>query len=70
MVTYTQNVKEKSRIEIWTRAVKKLTVDRDKQRILKTNYIRRLWDYAFDEILPDKRPDESYINSWLSLIHI
>lgn len=64
MLTYKQDIKEKSRIKIWTKAIKNLTVDRDKQRILKPNYIRRLWDYAFDEILPAENPDEKYIESW------
>ncbi|HDX6448656.1 TPA: hypothetical protein RPM92_004568, partial [Escherichia coli] len=64
MVTYKQDVKEKSRIEIWTKAIRKLTIDRDNQRILRPNYIRRLWDYAFDEILPNEEPDESIIDSW------
>ncbi|MEW7850518.1 hypothetical protein AB2N08_17650 [Massilia aurea] len=65
--TYKQEVKEKSRIEIWSNAVKKLTIEREHQRILNPNYIRRLWDYAFDEILPDKLdrdPDERFIESW------
>lgn len=64
MVTYTQDVKENSRIEIWTKAIRKLTVDRGKQRILKPNYIRRLWDYAFDEIISNENPDEKFIESW------
>lgn len=64
MVTYTQDVKENSRVEIWTKAIRKLTVERDKQRILKPNYIRRLWDYAFDEIIPYESPDEEFIESW------
>lgn len=63
MVTYTQNVKKNSRIKIWTKAIRKLTIDRDEQRILKPNYIRRLWDYAFDEIIPDENPDEEFIES-------
>lgn len=64
MVTYKQGVKESSRVEIWTKAIKKLTIDRDRQRILKPNYIRRLWDYAFDEIIPNQSPDENFIESW------
>jgi len=64
MITYKQDVKEKSRIEIWTRAIKKLTIDREKQRILRPNYIRRLWDYAFDEILHNQCPNEHFIESW------
>lgn len=64
MITYKQDVKEKSRIEIWTKAIKKLTVDRDMQRILKPNYIRRLWDYAFDEVIYNEKPDEKFIESW------
>ncbi len=66
MFTYTQDIKEKSRIQIWTKAIKKLTVYREKQRILKTNYIRNLWDYAFDEILPTKNPDDKFIESWIN----
>lgn len=66
MFTYTQDIKEKSRIKIWNEAIKKLTVDRDEQRILKTNYIRGLWDYAFDEILPTKNPDDKFIESWIN----
>lgn len=64
MVTYTQSVKEKSRVEVWTRAVRKLTTDREKHRVLKPNYIRRLWDYAFDEVLQDESPNEDFIESW------
>ncbi|HIF9186924.1 TPA: hypothetical protein ACX6PV_003977 [Photobacterium damselae] len=64
MVTYTQDVKEKSRVEVWTKAVKKLTVEREQHRILKPNYIRRLWDYAFDEVIPSYNPDEKFIESW------
>ncbi len=56
--------KKKSRIEIWTKAIKKLTIERDANRILKPNYIRRLWDYAFDECIPKENPDERYIESW------
>lgn len=63
--TYKQEVKEKSRIEIWSNAVKKLTVDRDRQRILKPSYIRRLWDYAFDEVLSRHAPDEKIIDAWV-----
>ena len=61
MVTYTQSVKEKSRVEVWTRAVRKLTTDREKHRVLKPNYIRRLWDYAFDEVLQDDIPNYYFI---------
>ena len=64
MVTYTQDVKENSRIEIWTKAIRKLTLERDTQRILKPNHIRRLWDYAFDEIIPHESPNEEFIESW------
>ncbi|MDH4867442.1 hypothetical protein SBO82_10740 [Alcaligenes nematophilus] len=64
MTTYKQETKEKSRIEIWTKAIKKLTTDRNSQRILNPNYIRRLWDYAFDECLLKIKPDENYIDSW------
>lgn len=64
MVTYTQDIKEKSRIGIWTKAIKKLTIERDAHRILKPSYIRRLWDYAFDECIPEENPDEQYIESW------
>lgn len=65
--TYKQEVKEKSRVEIWSNAVKKLTIDREYQRILNPNYIRRLWDYAFDEILSGNLnydPDEKFIEAW------
>jgi hypothetical protein len=64
MATYTQDVKEKSRLEIWSKAVKKLTIDREQQRILKPNYIRRLWDYAFDEIISSYNPNDDFIESW------
>lgn len=65
--TYKQEVKGKSRVEIWSNAVKKLTIEREHQRILHPNYIRRLWDYAFDEIIPDRLdcgPDEKFIETW------
>lgn len=67
--TYKQDVKEKSRVEIWTNAIRKLTTQRETQRILQPNYIRRLWDYAFDEIIPSYtnlniEPSESFIESW------
>ncbi len=65
--TYKQEIKEKSRVEIWSNAIKKLTVEREIQRILQPNYIRRLWDYAFDEILckhTGKNPDEKFIDAW------
>lgn len=65
--TYKQAVKEKSRIEIWLNAIKKLTIERENQRILQPNYIRRLWDYAFDEILCKhikRNPDEKFIDAW------
>lgn len=65
--TYKQNVKEKSRIDIWSNAVKKLTTQREHQRILHPNYIRRLWDYAFDEILAVHLvgdSNEQFIESW------
>ncbi|WP_288390403.1 hypothetical protein [uncultured Acinetobacter sp.] len=64
MITYTQEVKEQSRVEIWTKAVKKLTVERDRHRILKPNYIRRLWDYVFDEVMKNQKPNERFIESW------
>ncbi|WP_323884817.1 hypothetical protein [Aeromonas caviae] len=66
MLTYTQDIKEQSRIEVWSRAVRKLTVDREKQKILDTNYIRRLWDYAFDEQMKNCQPEERFIDSWVS----
>jgi hypothetical protein len=61
---YKQEVKERSRLEIWTRAVKSLTENRDSCRILNSNYIRRLWDYSFDEVLKLTVPDEQFIDSW------
>ncbi len=64
MITYTQDIKEQSRVEIWTKAIKKLTVEREQHRILKPNYIRRLWDYAFDEVIPNYSPDENFVESW------
>ena len=59
-----QDVKDKSRVEIWTNAINKLTIQREKQRILNPNYIRRLWDYAFDEVLSEQSQNEELLESW------
>ncbi|MBW1746092.1 MAG: hypothetical protein JRJ25_07205 [Deltaproteobacteria bacterium] len=64
MSNYKQEIKEKSRIEIWNQAIRFLTVERKDSRILKSQYIRRLWDYAFDEILKYSNVKEFYIDSW------
>lgn len=63
--SYKQDIKEKSRIEIWTIAINKLTIQREQQRILNPNYIRRLWDYAFDEVLTNRNPNENFIEGWI-----
>jgi len=66
MTTYKQDVKELSRKEIWTRAVIKLTTQRDEQKILKTNAIRKLWNYSFNEILVyrNPKPDVKILQAW------
>jgi len=76
MTTYKQKTKDKSRMEIWERAIVNLTSDRKNTQILKSRYITRLWDYAFDEMSQDDvfkgiKPNEYYINSWseFSRIH-
>ncbi|MDL9988812.1 hypothetical protein [Providencia rettgeri] len=66
MVTYKQEVKEKSRQEIWTKAVNKLTTERNKQKILKPEYIKLLWNYSFNDILKDLYfPNNKIIDSWI-----
>lgn len=45
MTTYKQPKKEKARLKIWKKAIKGLTIDRDKSAILKENTIREMRRY-------------------------
>ncbi len=68
MHTYTQEVKDQSRLELWERAVHSLTIERKDSAILNPRYITRLWDYAFDEILEkhtEGEPNEFFLDSWI-----
>ncbi|MEQ5326891.1 hypothetical protein [Proteus sp. fly-1008] len=66
MTTYKQQVKELSREEIWSQAIDKLTINRKQQKIIKTETIRKLWDYSFNEALPHKysNPNMSVLQAW------
>ncbi|EKN4694919.1 hypothetical protein ABF228_001459 [Yersinia ruckeri] len=66
MTTYKQQVKELSREEVWNRAINKLTINREQQKIIKTETIRKLWDYSFNEILSYKNfnPNATVLQSW------
>lgn len=66
MTTYKQQVKELSREEIWRQAIDKLTINREQQKIIKTETIRKLWDYSFNEALPHKysNPNMSVLQAW------
>ncbi|HCT8172803.1 TPA: hypothetical protein OT908_003181 [Proteus mirabilis] len=66
MTTYKQQVKELSREEIWSQAIDKLTINREQQKIIKTETIRKLWDYSFNEALPHKysNPNMSVLQAW------
>lgn len=67
---YTQDVKEKSRRELWERAVNALTKERRKSRVLDPEFAVRLWDFSFDETLIRLGivdfADRRYLDSWLN----
>ncbi|MFB1077157.1 class I SAM-dependent methyltransferase [Photobacterium damselae] len=66
MRTYKQEIKEKSRVELWTRSIEKLTSLRSENRILKEDYIKNLWDHAFNDVLKNiyANPDQKFLKSW------
>lgn len=66
MTTYKQQVKELSREEIWSQAIDKLTINRAQQKIIKTETVRKLWEYSFNEVLPHKysNPNMSVLQAW------
>lgn len=66
MTTYKQQVKEFSREEIWGQAINKLTINREQQKIIKTETVRELWDYSFNEVLPHRysNPNMSVLQAW------
>ncbi|MBE5214461.1 hypothetical protein IG611_14245 [Pectobacterium sp. A535-S3-A17] len=53
METYKQDIKEKSRIEIWENAISRLTSNHESSRILETSYLEKLIDFCWKDILPD-----------------
>lgn len=50
-VSYKQPVKERSRNFLWKHAIESVTTQRNANQILNEKYIRRLWDYCFEERL-------------------
>lgn len=73
MVTYKQEEKQRSRIEIWTNAIDKLTTENRKARILEEDYLNNLISFCWNETLPyiflgDTRPYISRGLSWVKKI--
>lgn len=72
--TYKQEIKERSRKNIWEHSIFSLTYNRSLNRILNPNYIYKLWDYAFEEnIFKYKYAhscDNSVLSDWLSFSDI
>ncbi len=68
MTTYKQPIKELSRRLLWDRAVRCVTEDRQNCRVLDEDYIRRLWDYSYNERLLKYNlappPNESFLDGW------
>jgi len=70
MVTsYTEPIKQKSREVLWGHAVTQLTKKRSSSRILSKQFIARLWDYSFDEVLVRygicPKPPRAFFESWV-----
>ncbi|OCW92677.1 hypothetical protein A9168_14975 [Macellibacteroides sp. HH-ZS] len=68
--TYKIPIKDLSRQLVWEHAVDSLTINRELSRILNKEYIERLWEYVFDDILIKNgiasEYDRSYLRDWLS----
>lgn len=67
--TYQQPIKEISRLKIWKNAVESLTTKREKNQILNSKYIQRLWDFVFEDTLVKHKfldsADESFLDDWI-----
>ncbi|MFW1992965.1 hypothetical protein [Acinetobacter nosocomialis] len=50
-MSYTQDSKEKSREELWHHAISAVTVHRKSSRVLNSEYLETLWNYAWDDVL-------------------
>ncbi|MCD0476756.1 hypothetical protein LPB87_20375 [Flavobacterium sp. EDS] len=69
-MSYKQEIKESSRELIWNYTIDSLTKNRNQTPILNNDYIIKLWDYVFNEILiPFKLVDNvnnDCLSNWLS----
>ena len=70
MTTYKQDIKDLSRELIWGHSINNLTFDRNESKVLNSEYINRLWDFAFEDHLIKhgivKNANEKYLKDWHS----
>ncbi|MBB6714409.1 hypothetical protein [Clostridium gasigenes] len=70
MITYKQDVKEKSREILWEHAIFSLTAQRNNVKILNEQYIIKIWDYIYNNCKYTKNnsvfkePNIDYLNKW------
>lgn len=69
-MSYKQEIKESSREVIWNFTIDTLSRNREQTPILNNEYIIKLWNYVFNEVLIPNRlinnVDNECLNNWLS----
>jgi hypothetical protein len=68
--TYKIPIKDTTRELVWEHAIDSLTTSRELSRVLNKYYIKKLWEYAFDDYLIKynivENYDNLYLHDWLS----
>lgn len=74
MITYKNPVKDVSRELVWNHAVESLTTGREQSRILDKCYLKKLWNYCFNDCIIKNGLSDSckdrYFYDWLSFSDI
>lgn len=68
MATYKQDIKEQSRVRIWSHAIEALTTRRDESRILNRTYLTKL--SAFVESKIERELDSVVLRDFFSFLDL